>query len=556
MPYKIKKQQCKMKSGEPGEAVRYRKITHSDGSVTLKKAACHKSVPAAHAAIRKIHDSHNYDFDSLSKDLYETIIDSLLIPETMTSDDKTKINMRSESDLFKTQIVDALLEDISLAEHIETLLEEKVTASDARRVEDVARIYLNDVSHVKNEKDYFRIHSPHNEKISNEKKIEIARQIIRTAFSLTQTTSKNVGLRDSRMYPSYEVTGWDDTTKNYKTYYIIFALTQQTGKRGGGYRYEKEIGDSFYASGVPVKMPGNVKLTDVFICKKKYGIEIKAASGRFGEPTLMYDYIADKFNASENTKQAGEGEMRSADIVTIALNGESDDAKSARQWMRSIRDVWAASTGEELKKFTNNITAKQYDMYLKGKVAQSADPVKISIDDIIKYYIGKEAKYFQIQGKGLYAIDDVLDLNVPLFATAAADTQPSVKVQMALTKDKKVLRATISLDLSKLKNSVMNLDDPQDLATVASRCTLADTSEGVTVLKTLISEELTASDKREIERISRRQARIELERTVGSDFGKAMREEVTKILGSKATRDEIAEMIEAVLKRLHVEIGK
>ena len=71
-----------------------------------------------------------------------------------------------------------------------------------------------------------------------------------------------------------------------------------------------------------------------------------------------------------------------------------------------------------------------------------------------------------------------------------------------------------------------------------------------------INEELTASDKREIERISRRQARIELERAVGSDLGKAIREEVTKMLGSKATRDEISDMIEAVLKRLHVEIEK
>jgi len=71
----------------------------------------------------------------------------------------------------------------------------------------------------------------------------------------------------------------------------------------------------------------------------------------------------------------------------------------------------------------------------------------------------------------------------------------------------------------------------------------------------LINEELTASDKREIERISRRQARIELERAVGPDLGKAIREEVSKALGSRATREEITDMIEAVLKRLHVEIG-
>jgi hypothetical protein len=59
MPYEIKKKKCKMKSGESGEAVRYRKITHADGSVTLRKAACHKSVPAAYAAVGKIHDAHD-----------------------------------------------------------------------------------------------------------------------------------------------------------------------------------------------------------------------------------------------------------------------------------------------------------------------------------------------------------------------------------------------------------------------------------------------------------------------------------------------------------------
>lgn len=73
MPYEVKKKSCKMKSGESGAAVRYRKITHSDGSTTLRKVACHKSVPAAHSAIGKIHDSH--DPDLLEDD---TAPDSLL----------------------------------------------------------------------------------------------------------------------------------------------------------------------------------------------------------------------------------------------------------------------------------------------------------------------------------------------------------------------------------------------------------------------------------------------------------------------------------------------
>ena len=500
-----------MKSGESGEAVRYRKVTHGDGSVSLKKAACHDTVSSAYAAVAKIHDSHMTG-DALTEELYETIIQRVLISEAISADD-------------------------------------------VKRVEDVARLYLNNVVHAKKDKnDHIRIHSSSGGEISEQDKLRISREIVRNAFSLIKTTSRNAGLILSRKYDSYEVTG-QDAKGDIQKYYIIFAATQTTGTRGGGYKYEKEIGDSFYASGVPVSMPGNPKKTDLFICKGKHGIEIKASTGRFGEPTLMYDYKAQKFDASENIKQAKEGEIRSADIVTVSLNGAGEDAKAVRQWMESINDAWFNSTGEKLEKFSNNITADQYDMHLKGKVRQSALPVKISIGDVIKYYIGKEAKYFQIQGKGLYAIDDVLNLKVPFFITAAADTQPSVKLQMALTKDKKVLRATISLDLSKLESSEMNLDNPQDLATVASRCTLEITSEGVTVLRSLISEELTASDKREIERISRRQARLELDRAVGPDLGKAIREEVSKTLGSRATREEITDMIEAVLKRLHVEIG-
>ena len=70
-----------------------------------------------------------------------------------------------------------------------------------------------------------------------------------------------------------------------------------------------------------------------------------------------------------------------------------------------------------------------------------------------------------------------------------------------------------------------------------------------------LNEELTPADKREIEKLARRQAQIEIERVVGSDLGKTIREEVLKALGSKATKDEIAEVAEAVLKRLHRELA-
>lgn len=74
-------------------------------------------------------------------------------------------------------------------------------------------------------------------------------------------------------------------------------------------------------------------------------------------------------------------------------------------------------------------------------------------------------------------------------------------------------------------------------------------------MRRIISEELTAADKRDIEKIARRQAQIAIDRVIGPDLGKTIRDEVEKALGSKATRDEIADVAEAVLKRLHRELA-
>lgn len=70
-----------------------------------------------------------------------------------------------------------------------------------------------------------------------------------------------------------------------------------------------------------------------------------------------------------------------------------------------------------------------------------------------------------------------------------------------------------------------------------------------------LSEELTAADKRDIEKIARRQAQIAIDRAIGPDLSKTIKDEVEKALGSKATRDEIADVAEAVLKRLHRELA-
>jgi len=75
------------------------------------------------------------------------------------------------------------------------------------------------------------------------------------------------------------------------------------------------------------------------------------------------------------------------------------------------------------------------------------------------------------------------------------------------------------------------------------------------VREALLLEEITAADRREIEKISRRSARQEIERAIGPDLGRSIRDEVKRALGSRATREEIAEVAESVLRRLHRELA-
>lgn len=132
MPYKIKKKSCKMKSGETGKAVRYRKITHSDGSVTLKKAACHKSVPAAYSAIGKIHDSHDSileddrDIDEVEFDTAEitgrglraqsSLLESLTAAERREFEKIARRSARVEiSNSIKEELRDIIRDEVSRA---------------------------------------------------------------------------------------------------------------------------------------------------------------------------------------------------------------------------------------------------------------------------------------------------------------------------------------------------------------------------------------------------------------------------------------------------------
>ncbi|HIL98946.1 MAG TPA: hypothetical protein EYG51_24040 [Pseudomonadales bacterium] len=70
----------------------------------------------------------------------------------------------------------------------------------------------------------------------------------------------------------------------------------------------------------------------------------------------------------------------------------------------------------------------------------------------------------------------------------------------------------------------------------------------------LLSEELTRTDKKEIERIARKQAQKEIVKVVGNDLAKTIKEEVKRVLKNKATKDEIADVTRAVIKKIIDEI--
>jgi hypothetical protein len=72
------------------------------------------------------------------------------------------------------------------------------------------------------------------------------------------------------------------------------------------------------------------------------------------------------------------------------------------------------------------------------------------------------------------------------------------------------------------------------------------------ILRALISEELSRSDKSEIRDI----VSTELDKRVRSaDFKKALGDEIEKVLHTKATKEEIGEITKKVLKKLYKDIS-
>ena len=86
------------------------------------------------------------------------------------------------------------------------------------------------------------------------------------------------------------------------------------------------------------------------------------------------------------------------------------------------------------------------------------------------------------------------------------------------------------------------------------------------IREALLAEELTKTDKKEIEKLSRKQAKKEIEASIGQSFvgtpGKIrgfvedmVRKEVAKILKDKSTKDATADIVKKILKNFYKEVS-
>lgn len=75
------------------------------------------------------------------------------------------------------------------------------------------------------------------------------------------------------------------------------------------------------------------------------------------------------------------------------------------------------------------------------------------------------------------------------------------------------------------------------------------------LVKSVLREELTKTDKKEIERIAKIQAKKEIEKIVGKDLSKTIEKEVQKTLKGKATKQEIADISKSVIKKLYKQLS-
>ena len=425
---------------------------------------------------------------------------------------------------------------------------------------------------------------------------KVAVQAVQAAFGVQKATAAGKGSAHSQKYNTIEVTD----SETGKVYNIVFATTATGGQRGGGYEYEENLEATlnsipgyYVGSGVGT----DSKYSDIFIpmpSGQKIGIEVKGKGAKFGQPTLQFNFSTNKFLVPKTSRS-----KENANMVASVLNAANDQA--THTWLASMKNVYdTRHPSNPMTIWSTQVQLSDWEEIKQKGIKSSGSPVDIDPGEIIRYYRRKKAHYIQIEGKGLYAIDDVLELNITSFFDVIRGESPYVTPDILSSGGNKVIRATINLNYSKLSPSNFDLENPVDQQLLTSALGLDTDVSGVdydlwahhdprrsgqinlSEMK-LIVEELTGADKSEIKRMiakeiegvsnKRETKKIfqaefnrELKKALGTSFigepGKinkfvrdAIQKEIESMFKDKATQNQIGEITKAVIKKLYRELS-
>jgi hypothetical protein len=323
-----------------------------------------------------------------------------------------------------------------------------------------------DVSHVICKSDHCRVFL---NDLKNKKSDDLqifAKDSIGNIFN-TETSVKNIGKAHSGTFETYQV-----TTADGDVYNIVFSGGLSTGTRGGGYEYEDNLKNLLSANKISISNRGaDTTVSDIFLktkSGKSVGIEVKAIGAKFGQPTLHYDYVNQKFILPSASRSSDNATL-TADVLNQAIEQNPKSKASMMSWLNGIKNEWQKLyPNDKMEILGKQISPEDWSLMMKGNIKQSGPSIPISVLQIINYYSEKEANYIQIKGKGLYTFsDDVLGINAKSFADAAGKVEAYVYPEMLTSGKNKVIRATISLNLKNLESSDMNLEDEKTLKKIS-----------------------------------------------------------------------------------------
>jgi len=405
VPYKIKKQKCTQSDGDKGTYVL---------SYTSKKGKkynnCHTSKKKARGQIAAIEGPWENKMDTTIRSLIREILSEDVINERQTAAAKAR------------SIVAAV---------------EKIIGNPASG--ECRGSGSKHGAHCR-----IRIDNIKSKKLDLE---TLAKKSVELAFK-TKASVENIGQANSGTYDTYQV-----TEKTGDIHNIVFTGGLTGGQRGKGYAYEETVSNNLKSAGAKSEVSAVTTGTDIFV--NGIGIEVKGKSARFGEPTVIYDFSNKTFSPSPFIRS-----KENAQIVCDILNDSGN--KQLHAWVRSIKRSWDKMYPKNKMDFLDRRIQPEDWKIMKPSLKQSGPKIPMDVTKILDYYKKKDAHYIQIQSKGLYSFDDVLGLGIASFGQAAGSMGPYIVPQIMNSGGNQVLRASISLSYTKLPNSSMNLDNPED----------------------------------------------------------------------------------------------